>query len=136
MRYIREARAAGLRTAVVSSSKHCGEMLGSAGIGELFDGCIDGAFADAGQLAGKPAPTPTSRPREAVGVDPEEAVVFEDELAGVEAGRAGHFGYVVGVDRVGRPPSCAVTAPTSWSPICRRCSPREPGSIAGCVRSS
>jgi Cof subfamily protein (haloacid dehalogenase superfamily) len=101
VRYIHAARAAGLRTAVVSSSTHCQEALESAGIAELFDARIDGTFADAAHLGSKPAPDTYLAAARAVGVDSEEAVVFEDELAGVEAGRAGHFGYVVGVDRLG-----------------------------------
>jgi beta-phosphoglucomutase family hydrolase/Cof subfamily protein (haloacid dehalogenase superfamily) len=101
VRYVRAARAAGLRTAVVSSSKHCREVLASAGIADLFDARIDGLVADRDHLAGKPAPDTFLAAARAVGVDPSQAVVFEDALFGVEAGRAGHFGYVVGVDRVG-----------------------------------
>jgi Cof subfamily protein (haloacid dehalogenase superfamily)/HAD superfamily hydrolase (TIGR01509 family) len=99
--YLRAARAAGLRTAVVSSSTHCREALLAAGIADLFDARIDGAYAAAEHLAGKPAPDVYLAAAQAVGVDAEHAVVFEDETRGVEAGRAGHFGYVVGVDRLG-----------------------------------
>jgi Cof subfamily protein (haloacid dehalogenase superfamily)/HAD superfamily hydrolase (TIGR01509 family) len=102
VRYLQAARGAGLRTAVVSSSKHCREALRSAGIEELLDARIDGPFAAAEHLEGKPSPDAFLAAAHAVGVDAEEAVVFDDELAGVEAGRAGHFGYVVGVDRMGR----------------------------------
>jgi Cof subfamily protein (haloacid dehalogenase superfamily)/beta-phosphoglucomutase family hydrolase len=102
VRYVHAARAAGLRTAVVSSSKHCAQALASAGIAELFDARIDGNVAAQQQLAGKPAPDTYVAAARAVGVEPAEAVVFEDALSGVEAGRAGHFGYVVGVDRVGQ----------------------------------
>ena len=101
VRYLRAARAAGLRTAVVSSSKHCQEALVSAGIADLFDARIDASVASAQHLGSRPAPDTYLAAARAVGVDCEEAVVFEDELAGVEAGRAGHFGYVVGVDRGG-----------------------------------
>jgi Cof subfamily protein (haloacid dehalogenase superfamily)/beta-phosphoglucomutase family hydrolase len=102
VRYVHAARDAGLRTAVVSASKHCGEALASAGIAGLFDVRIDGNVAAAEHLAGKPAPDSYLAAARAVGVTPAEAVIFEDALAGVEAGRAGHFGYVVGVDRVGQ----------------------------------
>jgi Cof subfamily protein (haloacid dehalogenase superfamily)/beta-phosphoglucomutase family hydrolase len=102
LRYLQAARAAGLRTAVVSASKHCPEVLASAGISDLFDARIDGNVAAAEHLAGKPAPDSYLAAARAVSVAPAEAVVFEDALAGVEAGRAGHFGYVVGVDRVGQ----------------------------------
>jgi Cof subfamily protein (haloacid dehalogenase superfamily)/HAD superfamily hydrolase (TIGR01509 family) len=99
--YVRAARAAGLRTAVVSSSTHCREALVAAGIADLFDARIDGEYAAAEHLAGKPAPDAYLAAAQAVGVDAEHAVVFEDEARGVEAGRAGHFGYVVAVDRLG-----------------------------------
>jgi Cof subfamily protein (haloacid dehalogenase superfamily)/HAD superfamily hydrolase (TIGR01509 family) len=100
--YLRAVRAAGLRTAVVSSSPHCREVLRAAGIAELFDARIDGAYAEAEHLPRKPAPDVYLAAAQAVGVDAAHAVVFEDETRGVEAGRAGHFGYVVGVDRLGR----------------------------------
>jgi len=102
VRYLRRAREAGLRTAVVSSSKHTGQVLASAGIGDLFDVRIDGVVAGQEHLAGKPAPDTYLAAARTVGVTPTDAVVFEDALAGVEAGRAGHFGYVVGVDRLGQ----------------------------------
>ncbi|HEY2745706.1 MAG TPA: beta-phosphoglucomutase family hydrolase [Polyangia bacterium] len=102
VRYVKAARQAGLRTAVVSASKHCKEALESAGIADLFDARIDGNVAAAAHLAGKPAPDTYLAAARAVGVEPERAAVFEDALAGVEAGRAGHFGFVVGVDRIHR----------------------------------
>jgi Cof subfamily protein (haloacid dehalogenase superfamily)/HAD superfamily hydrolase (TIGR01509 family) len=101
VRYVRAARAAGLKTAVVSSSRHCHEALDAAGIADLFDAEIDGEFATAEHLAVKPAPDIYLAAAQAVGVDFEDAVVFDDDIAGVEAGRAGHFGYVVGIDRTG-----------------------------------
>jgi Cof subfamily protein (haloacid dehalogenase superfamily)/HAD superfamily hydrolase (TIGR01509 family) len=104
VRYLQAARAAGLRTAVVSSSTHCMEVLVSAGIVDLFDSWIDGGFAVANHLGARPAPDVYLAAAQALGVDSEQAVVMEDELAGMEAGRAGHFGYVVGIDRVGRGP--------------------------------
>jgi beta-phosphoglucomutase family hydrolase len=102
VRFVEAARKAGMRTAVVSASKHCKEVLESAGIEALFDVRIDGEVAAKEHLAGKPAPDTFLAAAQAVGVDPAEAAVFEDALAGVDAGRAGHFGYVVGVDRVGQ----------------------------------
>lgn len=102
VRYVRKAREAGLRTAVVSASRHCGQFLASAGIVGLFDIRIDGNVAAREHLAGKPAPDTYLAAARAVGVAPGEAAVFEDALSGVEAGRAGHFGYVIGVDRLGQ----------------------------------
>jgi beta-phosphoglucomutase family hydrolase len=102
VRFVRAAREAGLRTAVVSSSRHAGTALASAGIAELFDARIDGLVAAEEQLAGKPAPDTYLAAARAVRVEPAEAAVFEDALSGVEAGRAGRFGYVVGVDRAGQ----------------------------------
>jgi Cof subfamily protein (haloacid dehalogenase superfamily)/HAD superfamily hydrolase (TIGR01509 family) len=101
VQYVREARACGLRTAVVSASRHCREALVSAGIADLFDACIDGRYASAEHLPLRPAPDTYLAAAHAVGVDSEEAVLFEDEPAGVQAGRTGHFAYVVGVDRLG-----------------------------------
>ena len=102
VRYVQAVRSAGLKTAVVSASKNCKEVLESGGIADLFDVRIDGVFAAKEHLAGKPAPDTFLAAAHAVGVDPAESAVFEDALSGVEAGRAGHFGYVVGIDRVGQ----------------------------------
>jgi beta-phosphoglucomutase family hydrolase len=98
--YVRAAREAGLKRAVVSASANCKPVLRSAGIIDLFDEIIDGAVAEQRGLAGKPHPDTYLAGAEAVGVDPAEAAVFEDATAGVQAGHDGHFGYVVGVDRV------------------------------------
>jgi len=100
--YVRAVRAAGFRTAVVSSSANTKEVLRATGIADLFDAVIDGTVAHDRHLAGKPAPDTFLAGAEAVGVGPQAAAVFEDALAGVAAGRAGHFGFVVGVDRVGQ----------------------------------
>jgi beta-phosphoglucomutase family hydrolase len=102
VRYVQAARDAGLRRAVVSSSANCGEVLVAAGIEDLFEARIDGLVADREQLRGKPAPDTFLAGVRALGLEPHQAVVFEDALAGVEAGRAGHFRYVVGVDRMGQ----------------------------------
>ncbi len=101
VRYVKAARAQGLRRAVVSSSTNCHDVLVAAGIADLFEAEIDGLVAEREHLAGKPAPDTFLAGARALGVEPAHAVVFEDALAGVEAGRAGHFGWVVGVDRTG-----------------------------------
>jgi beta-phosphoglucomutase family hydrolase len=100
VRYVKAARDAALRRAVVSSSANCEDVLKAAGIDDLFEARIDGRTVDEQHLKGKPAPDTFLAGARALGVAPSEATVFEDALAGVEAGRAGHFGYVVGVDRV------------------------------------
>jgi beta-phosphoglucomutase family hydrolase len=102
VRYIRAVRDAGLPRAVVSSSTNCRDVLIAAGIEELFDARIDGVVAEREHLRGKPAPDTFLAGAKALGLAPAAAVVFEDALAGVAAGRAGNFGFVVGVDRVGQ----------------------------------
>ncbi|WP_394847149.1 HAD-IA family hydrolase [Pendulispora brunnea] len=102
VRYVRAVRAAGLRTAVVSASANCHDVLVAAGIESLFDARIDGIVALRDHLHGKPAPDTYLAGAHALGVEAGAGAVFEDALAGVEAGRAGSFGYVVGVDRVGQ----------------------------------
>ena len=102
VRYVRAARAAGLSTAVVSSSANTRQVLEAVGITDLFDTRIDGLVAEERGLAGKPAPDTFLAGAEALGAGPAAAAVFEDALAGVEAGRAGGFAVVVGVDRVGQ----------------------------------
>jgi beta-phosphoglucomutase family hydrolase len=100
--YIRRARAAGLRTAIVSSSANTQQVLEAARIADLFDTRVDGIVAQERHLAGKPAPDTFLAAAEDLKVRPAQAAVFEDSLAGVAAGRAGHFGLVVGVDRAGQ----------------------------------
>ena len=102
VRYVRAARDAGLRRAVVSSSANCHDVLVAAGIEDLFEARIDGLVAKRENLRGKPAPDTFLAGARALGLDPGAAVVFEDALAGVAAGRAGRFRFVVGVDRVGQ----------------------------------
>jgi beta-phosphoglucomutase family hydrolase len=97
--WIRELRREGLKTAVVSSSSHCETILQNAGVSSLFDARIDGEVADRMNLEGKPAPDTYLKAAEMLGVQAERAVVVEDALAGVEAGRSGGFGLVIGVDR-------------------------------------
>jgi beta-phosphoglucomutase family hydrolase len=101
VRFVEAARDAGLRRAVVSSSANCQEVLKAAGIEELFEQRIDGKVAAEEKLAGKPAPDTYLAGARAVGVEPAAAAVFEDALSGVESGRAGKFGAVVGVNRLG-----------------------------------
>jgi HAD superfamily hydrolase (TIGR01509 family) len=102
VRYLRAVRDAGLRRAVVSSSANCRDVLVAAGIEDLFEARIDGVTAQQEHLAGKPAPDMFLAGAKALGLEPRAATVFEDALAGVASGRAGHFGFVVGVDRVGQ----------------------------------
>jgi beta-phosphoglucomutase family hydrolase len=99
VRYVEAVRDAGLRRAVVSSSANCHDVLVAAGIADLFEVRIDGVVAAERKLPGKPAPDTFLAAARALGVEPGEAAVFEDALAGMEAGRAGGFGLVVGVDR-------------------------------------
>jgi beta-phosphoglucomutase family hydrolase len=101
VRYVRAARDAGLRRAVVSSSTNCRDVLKAAGIIDLFEEIVDGVVAAREGLKGKPAPDTFLAGARALGVGAEQAAVFEDAVAGVAAGRAGGFGFVVGVDRVG-----------------------------------
>jgi beta-phosphoglucomutase family hydrolase len=102
VRYVRAVRTAGMRTAVVSSSANCHDVLVAAGIEDLFDERVDGVVAERQHLRGKPAPDTFEAAARTLGVEPAAGAVFEDALAGVAAGRAGRFGYVVGVDRVGQ----------------------------------
>jgi HAD superfamily hydrolase (TIGR01509 family) len=102
VRYVQAAKSAGLRRAVVSSSANCRDVLAAAHIAELFEVRIDGVVAEQEHLRGKPAPDTFLAGARALGLPAGQCAVFEDALAGVEAGRAGKFGYVVGVDRVGQ----------------------------------
>ncbi|MGH3002874.1 MAG: beta-phosphoglucomutase family hydrolase [Gaiellaceae bacterium] len=102
VRYLHAAQEAGLRRAVVSSSSNCREVLAAARIEDLLEERIDGVVAAREHLRGKPAPDTFLAGARALGVAPGQAAVFEDALAGVAAGRAGDFGCVVGVDRVGQ----------------------------------
>ena len=101
IRYVRAARDAGLRRAVVSSSANCRDVLAAAEMLDLFEEIVDGNVAHERGLKGKPAPDTFLEGARALGVGADRAAVFEDAVAGVEAGRAGGFGFVVGVDRVG-----------------------------------
>lgn len=102
VRFAEAAREQGLRRAVVSSSTNCRDVLDTAGIAQLFEVVVDGVVAERENLAGKPAPDTFLEAARLLGAEPADAAVFEDALAGVEAGRAGNFGWVVGVDRTGQ----------------------------------
>jgi beta-phosphoglucomutase family hydrolase len=102
VRYVKAVKAAGLPRAVVSSSANCRAVLEAAHIADLFDARIDAEVAEREHLRGKPAPDTYLAGARALGLEPAAAAVFEDALAGVASGRAGGFGFVVGVDRVGQ----------------------------------
>jgi beta-phosphoglucomutase family hydrolase len=102
VRFAEEARDRGMRRAVVSSSTNCKDVLVAAGIDHLFEEIVDGVVAEREKLAGKPAPDTFLEGARMLAAQAREAAVFEDAQAGVEAGRAGNFGWVVGVDRTGQ----------------------------------
>lgn len=102
VRYLEAATAAGLRRAVVTASANGREVVAAAGLDPLLEARVDGLVARAQGLRGKPHPDTFLAGARLLGVDPAQAAVFEDALSGVAAGRAGGFGYVVGVDRVGQ----------------------------------
>jgi beta-phosphoglucomutase family hydrolase len=100
--YLQAAERAGLRRAVVSSSANTREVLEVTGLAQYVEQIVDGVTIRTAGLKGKPAPDTFLAAAEGFGLDPSAAAVFEDALAGVSAGRSGHFGYVIGVDRVGQ----------------------------------
>ena len=100
--YLRAVKKAGLATAVVTASANGEQVIAAAGFADLIDVRVDGVVAARDGLRGKPAPDTFLAGARLLGVEPAAAVVFEDALSGVAAGRAGNFGYVVGVDRVGQ----------------------------------
>jgi beta-phosphoglucomutase family hydrolase len=101
-RYLEAARAQGLRCAVVSSSANAADVLETTGLAPLIDVRVDGIVAQERGLPGKPKPDTFLEGARMLDAEPAQAAVFEDALAGVEAGRAGDFGIVIGVDRVGQ----------------------------------
>ena len=98
-RYVEAVTAAGLGVAVVSSSANTRQVLDATGLSQFVQQRVDGLTLRDEHIAGKPAPDSYLRAAQLLGVEPAAAAVFEDALAGVEAGRNGRFGYVVGVDR-------------------------------------
>ncbi|MFW3172420.1 HAD family hydrolase [Geodermatophilus sp. CPCC 206100] len=109
VRYLRAVKDAGLATAVVTASANGAQVVQAGGFADLIDARVDGVVAAEQRLRGKPAPDTFLAGARALGVDPAAAVVFEDALAGVAAGRAGDFGFVVGVDRVGQSDALAAS---------------------------
>ncbi|MGY4769577.1 beta-phosphoglucomutase family hydrolase [Kribbella sp. CWNU-51] len=101
-RYLQATVQAGLRRAVVSSSANTREVLDVTGLAQYIEQIVDGVTIRTEGLRGKPAPDTFLAAAKGFGIDPSEAAVFEDALAGVSAGRSGHFGHVIGVDRVGQ----------------------------------
>jgi alpha,alpha-trehalose phosphorylase len=99
VRWVLQLRLSGVKTAVVSSSTNAGTVLRAAGIQDLFDLRVDGGDVARLQLSGKPAPDGFLEAASRLGVAAERAVVVEDAVAGVQAGRAGRFGLVIGVSR-------------------------------------
>jgi beta-phosphoglucomutase family hydrolase len=102
VRYLQAVREAQVPRAVVSASANTRQVLAAAHLADAFDTIVDGLVAGRDHLHGKPAPDTYVAAARLLNVDPSHAAVFEDALAGVEAGRAGGFGFVVGVDRVGQ----------------------------------
>ncbi|GAA0523766.1 beta-phosphoglucomutase family hydrolase [Paractinoplanes ferrugineus] len=100
--YLKAAQQAGLRRAVVSASANCKDVLEAAGIADFLEARVDGVVAREQNLPGKPAPDTFLYGAKLLGIDPKSCAVFEDAQAGVAAGRAGGFGIVIGVDRVGQ----------------------------------
>jgi beta-phosphoglucomutase family hydrolase len=102
VRYLRAVKDAGLATAVVTASANGEKVIEAGGFADLIDVRIDGLVAARDGLRGKPQPDTFLAGATALGYGPDQAVVYEDAISGVEAGRAGSFGFVVGVDRVGQ----------------------------------
>lgn len=103
VRLVKRLQEIGIRTAVVSASRNCRTVLKAAGIEDLFEVRVDGVVAEEMKLSGKPAPDTFLKAADLLGVEPARAVVVEDAVSGVQAGRAGGFGLVIGVDRKGDP---------------------------------
>ncbi|OBB67475.1 MULTISPECIES: beta-phosphoglucomutase family hydrolase [unclassified Mycobacterium] len=101
-RYLEAVSAAGLGIAVVSSSANTRDVLEITGLDQFIQKRVDGVTLRDEHIAGKPAPDSYLRGAELLGVEAGAAAVFEDAISGVQAGHAGNFGYVVGVDRVGQ----------------------------------
>jgi HAD superfamily hydrolase (TIGR01509 family) len=99
---VRALREQQIRTGVVSCSNNCSVVLEAAGIGQLFDICVDGADITLLELTGKPAPDAFCAAARRLGVEPDRAVFVADAIAGVEVGRSGQFGCIIGLDRRGQ----------------------------------
>jgi beta-phosphoglucomutase family hydrolase len=103
VRFIHDLHQAGIKTGIISSSKNAEKILRSAQVLDLFDVKVDGVDSLRLGIVGKPAPDIFLRAARDLGTEPRRSVVVEDAISGVQAGRAGHFGLVVGVDRIGNP---------------------------------
>ena len=103
VRLVRQLRAAGIKVAVISASKNCAAVLHTAHLDNLFEARVDGVEASRLQLKGKPAPDVFVEAARRLGVEASRAIVVEDAVAGVQAGKKGNFGWVIGVDRTGQP---------------------------------
>jgi beta-phosphoglucomutase family hydrolase len=110
VRYLEAARDAGLRIAVVTSSKNGKAVLDAADLSKFVEVRVDGLETAAAGLPGKPAPDSYLLGAQRMGVEPAAAAVFEDAISGIQAGAAGNFGYVVGIDRVGGTQAASMTA--------------------------
>ena len=99
--YLKAVKDAGFATAVVTASANGEQVIAAGGFADLIDVRVDGVVTAHEGLRGKPAPDTFLAGARLLGVETADAVVFEDAISGVAAGRAGNFGYVVGVDRVG-----------------------------------
>lgn len=100
---LKKLRQAGIRTAVGSSSKNTTAILHAAGLEHYFDVCVDGLDAESLRLPGKPDPALFLEAAHRLGIEPSRVILFEDALAGVEAGKRGDFGCVVGIDHGQQP---------------------------------
>jgi alpha,alpha-trehalase len=101
IRFVKKLNEANFRTAVVSSSKNCAAVLEAAGISDLFHARVDGVESEKLGLKGKPDPDIFVEAAQRLGTEPRRSVVVEDAIAGVQAGKNGNFGCVIGVDRTG-----------------------------------
>ena len=100
---VRALREAGKKTGVVSSSANCDAVLRAAEIEDLFEVRVDGKLAAQLDLPGKPAPDTFLEAARELGVDAKRTVVVEDAISGVQAGRGGGFGLVIGIARHDEP---------------------------------
>ncbi len=102
-RFVEQLLGSGIRTAVISASRNCEEVLRAAGVDHLFEIRVDGIDADVLGLPGKPDPAIFLEAARRLGADPASSAIVEDAMLGVEAGRRGGFGLVIGVDRTAHP---------------------------------
>src|SRR5215475_8295908 len=101
VRFVHQLRRDGFKVAIVSSSENCAAILKAAKLDDLFEVRVDGAMVEAEHLAGKPAPDTFLIGARLLGVEPARTAVVEDAISGVQAGRSGNFGLVIGVARKG-----------------------------------